>query len=347
MKNHTFSIIIVSWNALPLLKRYLPSVAKTNYPSFELLLADNASTDGSAEWAETNIPGFRVIRLDRNYGYCGGNNRGAQHATGDILLFLNNDVEVSEDWLHPLNDLFQDPAVAIGQPKLRSVTRPSEFEYAGGAGGFIDRLGYPFCRGRVMDHLETDIGQYDDRREIFWASGAAFAIRRDAFFREGGFDEDFEFHMEEIDLCWQVQRSGGKVMAEPASVVWHYGGGSLPAQNPRKIRYNFRNSLIMLTKHIETGLSWTIFQRLVLDGVAGIRFLLHGKPQFTLAILQAHFQYYAMLRGTLQKRARLKASHPYRTNPSLILPRLVPFEYQLKGNKRFSDLPMIPAQKDA
>lgn len=346
MITHTFSIIIVTWNALPLLKRYLPSVAKTNYPAWEVLIADNGSTDGSAEWVEEHIPECRVIRLGQNYGYCGGNNRCAEKATGDILLFLNNDVEVSENWLDSLNVLFQDPKVAVAQPKLRSVTRPAEFEYAGGSGGFIDRLGYPFCRGRIMDHLEPDIGQYDDQRPIFWASGAAFAIRRDLFFCEGGFDEDFEFHMEEIDLCWQVQRSGGIITVEPKSVVWHYGGGSLPAQNPRKIYYNFRNSLIMLTKHVEKRLIWTIFQRLVLDGLAGIRFLADGKPAFTIAIIRAHFHYYAMLRSTLRKRANLKKTHLFRTDPTLILPHLIPFEYHLKGKKRFSDLSMPPPREN-
>ncbi|MDX1638444.1 MAG: glycosyltransferase family 2 protein, partial [Balneolaceae bacterium] len=200
---HSFSIIIVSWNALNHLKTFLPSVAETDYPDFEIILADNASTDGSAEWVEARYPGVKVVSLDNNYGYCGGNNRGANYAGGDILLFLNNDVKVAPDWLLELDKCITTHSeAAVFQPKIRSFSNPEEFEYAGAAGGFLDKYGYPFCRGRIFDTVEKDSGQYDLATDIFWASGAALAIRKERFEEVGGFDEDFEFHMEEIDLCW-------------------------------------------------------------------------------------------------------------------------------------------------
>lgn len=307
----------------------------------EVIIADNHSTDGSDKWIASEYPACNIVRMDQNYGYCGGNNRAAKSATGDILIFLNNDVEVSENWLQPLDELFRDPAVQIAQPKLLSVTRPHEFEYAGASGGFIDRLGYPFCRGRLMNHLEADIGQYDDAREVFWASGAAFAIRKDTFFEMGGFDESFEFHMEEIDLCWRVHHEGGLVMAEPKSIVWHYGGGSLPAQNPRKIYYNFRNSLYMLTKNASGPLFPKIIQRLVLDGLAGLQFLLKGQAGFIPAILRAHFHYYSALPSLLQKRKALQERHPSTIpsiRPGLIYHRLIPLDVYLRKKRRFSEL---------
>jgi GT2 family glycosyltransferase len=336
--NPRFSIIIVTWNALDHLKRFLPSVTKSRYPDFEIIIADNASDDGSAEWVKEHYPQCKIVTFDRNYGYCGGNNRAVKYATGDVLIFLNNDVETDPEWLSPLAESFSDPETGIVQPKMRSVDEPEKFEYAGAAGGWIDWLGYPFCMGRIFDHVESDSGQYGGTGEIFWASGAAFAIRKELFLKLGGFDEAFEFHMEEIDLCWQAHKSGVKVMSQPRSVVYHLGGGSLPMGSPRKVYYNYRNSLIMLTKNLDRFLFPKIFLRLCLDGIAGLRSLLQGKPAETWAIIRAHFAFYKRLGKTLEKRRLLKSTQTHATPGHLVYGKLVIFQYFLFGKKTWMEL---------
>lgn len=336
--NIRFSIIIVTWNALDHLKQFLPSVVNSGYSDFEIIIADNASEDGSAEWVRRAHPECKIVTFDRNHGYCGGNNRAAAYAGGDVLLFLNNDVEVEHGWLTPLAEQFSDPDIGIVQPKMISYKEKQMFEYAGAAGGMIDWMGYPFCRGRVFDTLERDNGQYDDASEIFWASGAAFAIRKDLFVETGGFDEDFEFHMEEIDLCWRCHKLGKKIMAEPKSVVYHLGGGSLPMGSPRKVYYNYRNSLLMLTKNIDRYLIPKIFFRLILDGISGIRSLLLGRPKETWAIIRAHFAYYIRLGNTLKKREDLKRRSILPTPEDLVHDRLVVFQALLFGKKTYPEL---------
>jgi GT2 family glycosyltransferase len=333
-----FSIIIVTWNALEHLKRFLPSVAESVYPDFEIIIADNASSDGSAEWVKKAFPQCRVVTFDRNYGYCGGNNRAVKYTEGDVLIFLNNDVEVDPHWLKPLAESFSDPGNGIVQPKMLSVEQKDHFEYAGAAGGWIDRLGYPFCRGRIFDTVEQDNGQYDEPAEIFWASGAAFAVRKELFLKLGGFDEDFEFHMEEIDLCWQAHKAGDRIVSQPRSVVYHLGGGSLPMGSPRKVYYNYRNSLIMLTKNIDHFLIPKIFLRLCLDGIAGIRSLTQGKPLETWAIIRAHFGFYRRLGKTLEKRRKLKKTLIHETPAHLVYGKLVIFQYFLFGKKTWNRL---------
>lgn len=334
----TFSVIIVTWNAIDHLKRFLPSVLKSDHPSFEVIIADNASEDGSSAWIEKYFPACRIVRMDKNYGYCGGNNRAANAANGDILVFLNNDAETDISWLTHLERTFDDPETGIVQPKIKSVEQPDHFEYAGAAGGFIDRMGYPFCRGRIFDHVEEDHRQYDQSSPIFWASGAALAVRKKVFHQLGGFDESFEFHMEEIDLCWRCHKLGFRVMYEPKSIVYHLGGGSLPMGNPRKVFYNYRNNLIMLTKNLDKYLIPTVLGRLILDGIAGVRSLLKGRPSDALAIIRAHFSYYAQLRQTFKKRKALAKSALNETPEELIYKRLIIMDYFLRGNKRFSEL---------
>ena len=336
--NPRFSIIIVTWNALDHLKRFLPSVTKSRDQDFEIVIADNASKDGSAEWVKEHYPQCKIVTFDRNYGYCGGNNRAVKYATGNVLIFLNNDVETEPEWLSPLAETFSDPNTGIVQPKLLSAEEPEKFEYAGAAGGWIDWLGYPFCMGRIFESVEIDSGQYDKATEIFWASGAAFAIRKELFLDLGGFDEDFEFHMEEIDLCWQAHKSGAKVMSQPESVVYHLGGGSLPMGSPRKVYYNYRNSLIMLTKNLDQFLFPKIFFRLCLDGIAGLRSLLQGKPAETLAIIRAHFAFYGSLGKTLEKRRTLKKTNTRLTPGHLIYGKLIIFQYFLSGKKTWKEL---------
>ncbi|HLR32929.1 MAG TPA: glycosyltransferase family 2 protein, partial [Fodinibius sp.] len=249
-----FSIIIVSWNALHHLQTFMESVAATDYPHFEIILADNASTDGSKEWVKEHFPQIKIVTFQRNYGYCGGNNKAVPYASGNILLFLNNDVRVESNGLDPIAQIFEKNAsVAAVQPKMRSYKRPAYFEYAGAAGGFLDKYGYPFCRGRIFDTVEKDTGQYDEPCDILWASGAALAIRKNVFEEIGGFDEGFAFHMEEIDLCWQLWNRGHRIRYCPQSVVYHLGGGSLPMNSPRKTFYNYRNGLIMLLKNYTTS----------------------------------------------------------------------------------------------
>lgn len=334
-----FSIIIVSWNALELLKNYLPSVAETNYADFEIVIANNASTDESANWVRSAYPDVKIATFDQNYGYCGGNNRAVPFAGKEILVFLNNDVRVHPDWLTHLNEAFAHENIAAVQPKLRSVKQPDYFEYAGAAGGYIDRFGYPFCRGRIFDKVERDIGQYDDETDIFWASGAALAIRKDVFIKSGGFDEDFEFHMEEIDLCWRLQNQGYCIRYCPQSVAYHLGGGSLPMGSPRKVFYNFRNSLFMLAKNLPAkNFKRTLFCRLLLDYAAAIKALLSGKGKEFNAILRAHAYYFRNWRKLQLKRKKLQALRVREGNAATVYNGSIVLEYFLKGKNKFSDL---------
>lgn len=326
MPSCRFSIIIVSWNALHHLKKFLPSVVATDFSDFEIIIADNASTDGSGEWVNKHYPNVRIVKLDKNYGYCGGNNRAAKHANGEILLFLNNDVEVDPDWLGELDHCFKkNPKIAVAQPKLRSYTDKTSFEYAGAAGGYIDKYGYPFCRGRVFETLEKDSGQYDTEDFIFWASGAAFAIRKDVFEEMDGFDEQFEFHMEEIDLCWRIQNRNYLIAYCPNSVVYHLGGGSLAMGSPRKVYYNFRNNLVMLFKNYPRKQLLTRFPiRFFLDFLAAARSLLSLNTGEYLAIMRAHTYFWSHFSEIKKKRKanQLKISnhdeHPGQVSISLI-----------------------------
>lgn len=293
----SFSIIIVTWNALHHLKKFLPSVVKSDYPNFEIILADNASTDESAAWVTKNFPGVIVHSMDKNYGYCGGNNRAAKVAKGDVLIFLNNDVEVSESWLNPLSVMFaESDKIAAIQPKIRSFELRNHFEYAGAAGGFIDYLGYPFCRGRIFDFTEEDRGQYDTTLPIFWASGAALAVRAKDFESTGGFEESFHFHMEEIDLCWRLQQMDKEVWYCHESVVYHLGGGSLPPSDPKKVFYNFRNNLMMLARNLPAKkLVPTLIKRITMDKAAMFRFLFKGEASNFMSVFKALFAFMGKL----------------------------------------------------
>lgn len=293
------SVIIVSWNARHLLARFLPSVVATDYPDLEIILADNASTDGSAEWVEAAHPGVRVVRHPENWRFCRGNNAAIPHATGKYLVLLNNDVEVTPRWLHPLVELMEsEPDVGAVQPKLLQTDDRTRFEYAGASGGHLDDYGYPFARGRLFDSLEPDRGQYDDRANIFWATGAALLLRREAIDEVGLLDERLEMHMEEIDLCWRLWRAGWRVCVEPASTVYHLGGGSLPQGDPRKVYYNFRNSFLLLHKHLPRPVMARLApRRYALDTVAGLRALATGRPRDLMAIVRAHRDYRRLSRG--------------------------------------------------
>ena len=242
------SVVILNWNGRRHLERYLPSVVAHTEGDAEVVVADNGSTDDSLQWLRLNYPDVRVIRLDRNYGFAGGYNRALREVASEYVLLLNSDVEVTAGWWQPLVEVLDTESdVAAVAPKLLADMERTKFEYAGAAGGFIDYLGYPFCRGRILSNVEEDRGQYDNRRDIFWASGAAMCCRREVFNSLGGFDEDFFAHMEEIDLQWRMQLAGWRIVVEPKSVVYHLGGGTLPASS-RKIFLNHRNNLAMLFK---------------------------------------------------------------------------------------------------
>ena len=242
------SVVILNWNGRRHLERYLPSVVAHTAGDAEVVVADNGSTDDSLQWLRLTYPDVRVIRLDRNYGFAGGYNRALKEVDSEYVLLLNSDVEVTAGWWQPLVEVLdKESDVAAAAPKLLADMERTKFEYAGASGGFIDYLGYPFCRGRILSNVETDSGQYDDRRDIFWASGAALCCRREVFEALGGFDDDFFAHMEEIDLQWRMQLSGWRIVVEPKSVVYHLGGGTLPASS-RKIFLNHRNNLAMLFK---------------------------------------------------------------------------------------------------
>lgn len=242
------SVVILNWNGRRHLERYLPSVVAHTEGDAEVVVADNGSTDDSLQWLRLNYPDVGVIRLDRNYGFAGGYNRALREVESEYVMLLNSDVEVTAGWWQPLVEVLDTESdVAAVAPKLLADMERTKFEYAGAAGGFIDYLGYPFCRGRILSNVEEDRGQYDNRRDIFWASGAAMCCRREVFNSLGGFDEDFFAHMEEIDLQWRMQLAGWRIVVEPKSVVYHLGGGTLPASS-RKIFLNHRNNLAMLFK---------------------------------------------------------------------------------------------------
>jgi GT2 family glycosyltransferase len=330
------SVVIVTWNALPLLQQCLPSVLATDYPDLEVILADNASEDGSGDWVKATFPGVKIVRHPENWAFCRGNNAAVPHTTGDYIVLLNNDVEVPPGWLKPLVALMEaEPDVGAVQPKLLQYHDRSRFEYAGGSGGFLDPYGYPFTRGRIFFTMEQDHGQYDDARDVFWATGAALLLRRTALDDTGLLDEQFVLHMEEIDLCWRLWRHGWRVRVEPGSQVYHIGGGSLPQGSPRKTYYNFRNSLLMLYKNVPPRVWRTTFPRRVfLDGIALLRSLLSGRFAEAEAILRAY-------RDAHHLRKTYHAVRPADGAPAVLPPyrHSIVLDYFLRGRKRFGDLP--------
>ncbi|MBQ8863534.1 MAG: glycosyltransferase family 2 protein [Rikenellaceae bacterium] len=305
-------IVILNWNGRQHLETYLPSVVASCPDWAGVVVADNGSTDDSVEWLVAHYPQVELVLLDRNYGFAEGYNRAlAQVEDAEYLVLLNSDVETPEGWLTPLVECLEsDPRVGAVAPKLRSWCDRTSFEYAGASGGFMDVLGYPFCRGRIMGTIEKDCGQYDDARNVFWASGAAFACRSSVFRSLGGFDGDFFAHQEEIDLCWRMWRAGYTVRVEPRSVVYHLGGGTLPTSSPRKTYLNHRNNLSMLYKNLNSPIRRTLVVgvRLVLDGLTAAMYLCKGEWQGVKAVWQAHRDFFARRRSLRAKRTPSIAS---------------------------------------
>ena len=289
------SIIIVTWNGLPLLQQCLPSVLATKYDNFEVVVVDNGSEDGTLEWLES-VPDVRVLAQSENLGFCGGNNVAIRETSSEFVVLLNNDVAVSSDWLtHLVSSVSRDPSIGAMQPKIRSYRDQSRFEYAGACGGHLDTYGYPFARGRIFSTVEEDDGQYDTSEDVFWASGAALLLRRSAIDETGLLDERLFMHMEEIDLCWRLQHRGWRVVVEPSSVVFHIGGASLSHANPRKVYLNFRNSLLLLYKHTSRR-RWPalIARRFAFDCLAMIRAIVLLRPRESAAILRAFLDAHRM-----------------------------------------------------
>ena len=305
------AVVILNFNGEALLRKFLPSVIKYSDKA-RIYVADNASTDGSVALLQKEFPQVGLILFEVNHGFCKGYNEALKQVPSRIIILLNSDVMVTQDWLIPIVRLFEERSdIDVVQPKVLSYREPEKFEYAGAGGGLIDTLGYPFCRGRILDRIAYDRGQYDDEREIFWASGACMAVRADAYYRTGGFDEDFFAHMEEIDLCWKIQRSGRKVFYTGRTVVYHLGAGTLGYGNPRKTYLNFRNNMSMLIKHLNGGeLMIKIPARVILDWIAAVTFLLKGRPSNAWAVLKAHASVLAMMGKNFRKRRILRRSYP-------------------------------------
>ncbi len=301
------SVVILNWNGRKHLERFFPSVVEHTSGEAEVVVVDNGSTDDSLQWLRLTYPEVRTISLERNYGFAGGYNRALREVESEYVVLLNSDVEVTLGWWQPLVDVLDsNPRVAAVAPKLRSVEHRDEFEYAGAAGGFIDYLGYPFCRGRILSTVERDEGQYDKRREIFWASGAALCCRRELFVEIGGFDEDYFAHMEEIDLQWRMQLAGWKIMVEPRSVVYHLGGGTLPVSS-RKVYLNHRNNLAMLFKCSSPMQRVTVaVVRPLADMLEALAYLITLHPHKAWAVVRAWGTFIVWHKALSAKRKALK-----------------------------------------
>lgn len=334
--------MILNWNGRPFLEQFLPSVCASDYPNLVVYVADNASTDDSVAWLRTAYPDVRLILLPANNGYAGGYREALEKVDAEYYVLLNQDVEVDPGWIRPVIQLmYARPAVAACQPKIRSYHQRDGFEYAGAAGGWLDRYGFAFCRGRLFDTIEKDRGQYDQPAQVSWASGAALFVRAAAYREAGGLDADFFAHMEEIDLCWRLQRLGYEIWCCPASLVYHVGGGSLPRGHARKLYLNFRNNLMMLHKNLAgRERRHTVTCRLLLDGIAGLRSLVTGHPRELWMILKAHRHFHQWRKrwagDALPERSWKSLRGFYRG--SLV------WQYFVRGRRRFADLPIGDAR---
>lgn len=323
------AVVVLNWNGVKLLEQFLPSVFSFSNEA-TIYVADNASSDNSIQFIKDNFPTIKIIQNDGNYGFANGYNIALQQVEEEYYCLLNSDVEVTENWLTPILSIFESESdVAIIQPKILDFKNKDYFEYAGAAGGFIDKYGYPFCRGRIFETIEKDYHQYDDEKDIFWASGACFFIRKDIYRKLNGFDGDFFAHQEEIDLCWRAFNLGFKAKYTSKSVVYHVGGATLNEGNPKKTFLNFRNSLLMLLKNLpKNKLFSIIFLRLVLDGIAGIKFIFQGKFKHCFAIIKAHFHFYHLISKNLKKRNSIQKENYFHA-------KSIVYSYFVKGGKVF------------
>ena len=329
----TIAIAILNWNGKDLLQEFMPLVVKHS-PEASVHVIDNGSTDDSLVWMAEHHPEVEIISLEENHGYAGGYNLGIEQIEADLLVLMNNDLRPGPGWMAPLLAAFEHSAQLVAaQPKILDHNKEDSFEYAGAAGGFIDRLGYPFCRGRIFTTLEEDHGQYDQDLPIFWASGACFVVRKDAFIKAGGFDPDLFAHQEEIDLCWRLREDGGLIRCIAASKVYHLGGGTLEQMNSRKTYLNFRNSLLLLVKHLPLiDLLWIVPLRGLLDLLAGLRFLVRGEVRHMFAVMHAWLGFIRRWNTFRKKKTKAGFSGPYWRIPSIV------WSYYLLKKRTFNQL---------
>ena len=329
------AVVILNWNGKQLLEQFLPAMINCTGNDVDIYVADNASTDDSVTFVKANYPQVKIIQNNINGGYAKGYNDALQHIDADIYALVNSDIEVTDNWIKPIIDEFKkNDNTAIIQPKILDYKNKSIFEYAGAAGGFIDFFGYPYCRGRLFTTLENDEQQFNDTTEIFWASGACFFIRSKVYHQLDGFDEQYFAHQEEIDLCWRVQNQDNVIKYVGSSTVYHIGGATLHEASPRKTFLNFRNSLFSILKNIpKRYLFIVVLSRLLLDGIAGVKFLFELKPLHTWAIIKAHFSFYRYIPLMLKKRSKIQHKKTTYYHCKSIV-----WQYFVMGRKTFDQL---------
>ncbi|MBN1598965.1 MAG: glycosyltransferase family 2 protein [Bacteroidales bacterium] len=334
------AVVILNWNGRNYLQQFLPKVIGcSDKPEYKIVIVDNCSADDSVEYVIKNFPEVSVINFSVNHGFARGYALSLPQIEAEYYVLLNSDVEVSENWLDPIVQLLDNnPDIAAVMPKIKSQLAKEYFEYAGAGGGFIDKFGYPFCQGRILTSIEKDTGQYDEQREVFWASGACMVLRSSAYSKTGGLDGEFFAHMEEIDLCWRLKRLGYKIYYCPKSVVYHVGGGTLPNDNPRKLYYNYRNSLFLLFKNLNRGQFITIFiPRVLLDIISSILYLLQGKFIFCMSVLRAHIRFYLSL-GILINKRRIFNKIIAKNSVGQIYNGSIVYDFFIRKVRKFSDL---------
>lgn len=331
------AVVILNWNGKAYLEQFLPGILQSKYDNLQIIVGDNASTDDSVSFVQEKFPGVKIISNEVNYGFAGGYNKVLERVDADYFILLNSDVEVTPNWIQPVIDLMEsDATIAAAQPKIKWYNDKNQFEYAGAAGGYLDIYAFPFCRGRLFNVYEQDNGQYNDTREVFWASGAAFFIKSKCWKEAGGLDADLFAHMEEIDLCWRLKNLNYKVMYCPNAEVYHVGGGTLQTENPFKTYLNFRNNLIIMQKNLPTGDAvFRIFIRMCIDFVAWWHFLLSGKPKFTMAVSKGHWHFLKSLAKTNKKRKAFQK--PYATHQGVFNNSVV-WAFFIRKIKYFSGL---------
>lgn len=333
------AVVILNWNGKHFLEQFLPNVVQHSGSDAAVYVIDNASTDDSVIFIQEHFPTVKCVVLDKNYGFATGYNLGLKEIDATYYILLNSDVEVTSNWIAPIiEEMDNNPSVAVVQPKIKDYKQRNVFEYAGAGGGFIDKNGYPFCRGRIFNCTEEDTGQYDNTIEVFWASGACMFIRAKLYHEINGFDDAFFAHMEEIDLCWRLKNLEHQIIYSPKSTVYHIGGGTLKKNSTRKTFLNFRNNLLTLNKNLPNNKRILItFKRLVLDALAGIYFLCMGQPQHMMAVVRAHFSFYALWRQNNEKRLKNKdiRVHKEMKNKNILL------EYFVKRKNKFNTIVKI------
>ena len=343
-KTSKVAIVILNWNGEKLFPDFMPSVVENSKgENIEIIVADNGSTDQSIPYLQQNFPSIKIIDLKENYGFAEGYNQALKQVEADYFVLLNSDVKVSPNWIEPCIKQFEtDEKIAAIQPKILSFANPTSFEYAGAAGGFIDKFGYPFCRGRILNHLEKDNNQYDKSTQIFWATGAAMFLRAKAFKNANGLDGDFWAHMEEIDLCWRLKNTGHKIIYEPQSVVYHLGGGTLSYDSPQKVYLNFRNNLWMLFKNLpKEQFKRTLIIRMILDGVAAVKFIVGFQFGNFWAVVKAHYSFYSNISKLMEKREKIQKEVVVKTHPEMFFDSIM-WKFFIQKKHKFSDLDFKP-----